>query len=188
VRDRGLPCRGKDSEARLKGRVRRLDGKESCSYVGLQPTSRLPIPPATYEANSSVSLREPVFTLVIGMELDILIVVYIRLREKRVGLTAAHKDLVRAILVSQLRSITLPRLELDSDLLLVEQVGALEDDAEAALADLLADAVVDTHDVARRAAGSHCCVYRAIQRGMGVGIGGSAFRGRSRGVSMGNRP
>jgi len=62
-------------------------------------------------------------------------------------LTAAHKNLVGAILVAQLRSIALPWLELDGDLLLVEQVGALEDDAETALANLLADAVVHAHNV-----------------------------------------
>ena len=184
----GLTGKGKDCEARLKGKVHRLGEKESCNDVDLQPTSRLPVPPSMYQVKSDISLREPIFTLIIGMEFDILVVVYIRLRGTSVELTAAHKDLVRAILVSQLRSIALPRLELDSDLLLVEQVGALEDDAEAALSNLLADAVVDAHDVARRAAGSHCCVYGAKQGGVWMGVGGSAFRGRSRGVLMGNRP
>ena len=66
------------------------------------------------------------------------------------GLTAAHEDLVGAVLIAQLGSIALPWLELDGDLLLVEQVGALEDDAERALANLLADAIVDAHDVGRR--------------------------------------
>jgi hypothetical protein len=70
-------------------------------------------------------------------------------------LTAAHKDLVRAVLIAQLGSVTFTRLELDRDLLLVEQVGALEDDAKAALADLLADAVVDAHHVGRRRAATH---------------------------------
>jgi hypothetical protein len=70
-------------------------------------------------------------------------------------LTAAHEDLVCAILIAQLRSIALARLKLNGDLLLVEQVGALEDDAEAALANLLADAVVDADDVGTRAAARH---------------------------------
>lgn len=39
--------------------------------------------------------------------------------------------------------------KLDGDLLVVQQVGALEDDTEGALADLLPDPVVDAHDVGR---------------------------------------
>lgn len=70
-------------------------------------------------------------------------------------LTAADEDLVRAVLVAQLRSIALARLELDGNLLLVEQVGALEDDAKGALANLLADAVVDADDVGGGAATRH---------------------------------
>ena len=70
-------------------------------------------------------------------------------------LTAAHQDLVGAILVAQLGSLAFPGLELDCNLLLVKQVGALEDDAEAALADLLADAVVDADHVGRGAAARH---------------------------------
>jgi hypothetical protein len=84
-------------------------------------------------------------------------------------LTAAHKDLVRAILVAQLGSIALARLELDGDLLLVEQVGALENDAKATLANLLPDAVVDAHHVGRRraAAGHVDARYRVPCRGCG---------------------
>ena len=67
----------------------------------------------------------------------------------REQLTAAHENLVRAVLIAQLRSVALARLELDGDLLLVEQVGALEDDAEAAFSNFFADAVVDAHDVRR---------------------------------------
>ena len=86
-----------------------------------------------------------------------------RQHDKRIGeegeeesrLTAAHKNLVRAILIAQLRSIALPRLELDSNLLLIEQVGALENNTEAALANLLADAVVDAYHVGRCAAARH---------------------------------
>lgn len=70
-------------------------------------------------------------------------------------LTAADENLVCAIFVAQLGSIALPRLKLDGYLLLVEQVGALKDDAEGALANLLPDAVVDAHDVGRGGAGSH---------------------------------
>lgn len=51
-------------------------------------------------------------------------------RARKGGLTAANQDLVRAILIPQLGSIALPGLKLDSNLLLVEQIGALEDDAE----------------------------------------------------------
>lgn len=75
--------------------------------------------------------------------------------EARSVLTAAHEDLVCAVLIAQLRSVALARLEFDGDLLLVEQVGALEDDAEAALANLLADAVVHADDVGARAAARH---------------------------------
>ena len=44
--------------------------------------------------------------------------------------------------------------KLDSHLLVVEQVGALENDTERALTDLLAYSVVDTDDIA--AGGRHC--------------------------------
>ena len=54
-----------------------------------------------------------------------------------------------------MRSIALARLELDGYLLLVEQVGALEDDAKGALANLLADAVVNADDVGGGAAARH---------------------------------
>jgi hypothetical protein len=49
-------------------------------------------------------------------------------------LTAADQDLVGAVFIAQLGRVALARLELDGDLGVVEQVGALEDDAEAALA------------------------------------------------------
>lgn len=71
-------------------------------------------------------------------------------------LTASHENLVRAVLIAQLWCVALAWLELDGDLLLVEQVGAFEDDAKGALADLLADAVVDADDVGGAAAGCHC--------------------------------
>jgi len=71
----------------------------------------------------------------------------------RTVLTTPNQDLVRPILIPQLRRIAFPRLEFDRDLGVVEQVGALEDDAKTALADLLADAVVHADDVA--AAGGH---------------------------------
>lgn len=63
-------------------------------------------------------------------------------------LTASNQNLVGPVLVPQLWCITLSRLELYSDLSVVEQVGPLEDNAEAALADLLADAVVHADDIA----------------------------------------
>lgn len=93
------------------------------------------------------------------------------------ALTASDKDLVCPVLVSQLGGIALPRFlwvvrrrhgsmkgmgvdkcrswaagkthKLDSNLLVVQQVGALENDAKRALADLLADAVVHADDVRR---------------------------------------
>jgi hypothetical protein len=49
------------------------------------------------------------------------------------ALTASDQDLVCAVLVAQLRSIALPRLEFDGDLGVVEEVCALEDDAETPL-------------------------------------------------------
>ena len=85
---------------------------------------------------------------------------------RKSALTAAHKDLVCAVLIAQLRSIALSRLKLDGDLLLVEQVGALEDDAEAALADLLADAVVHADDVGARTAARHCVDCVVIKGGV----------------------
>jgi len=68
---------------------------------------------------------------------------------RRIGqLTASNQNLVCPVLVPQLWCITLSRLELYSDLSVVEQVGPLEDNAEAALADLLADAVVHADNIA----------------------------------------
>ena len=78
-----------------------------------------------------------------------------QLRKGKEQLTAAHEDLVRAVLIAQLGGVTLARLELDGDLLLVEQVGALENNAKTTLADLLADAVVDAHHIGRRSAAAH---------------------------------
>jgi hypothetical protein len=62
-------------------------------------------------------------------------------------LTTAYESLVRAIFIVQLRSFALARLEFYGNLLLVEQVDALENDAKGALANLLADVVVDADDV-----------------------------------------
>lgn len=62
-------------------------------------------------------------------------------------LTAANENLVCAILISQLRSIALTRLELDGDLGVVEKIGAFKDDTKAALTNLLAHTVVDTNDI-----------------------------------------
>lgn len=77
---------------------------------------------------------------------------------RRMGkLTASNQNLVRPVLVPQLGCVTLSRLELYSDLSVVEQVCPLEDNAEAALADLLADAVVHADNIA--AAGCHCGLY-----------------------------
>jgi hypothetical protein len=44
------------------------------------------------------------------------------------ALTAANKNLIRSVLIAQLRSVALSRLKLDRDLLLVEEVDSFEDD------------------------------------------------------------
>lgn len=80
--------------------------------------------------------------------------------------TCACHDLVRAVLVSQLRSVALSRLKLDGHLLVAQQIGALVgsmeirtstccrarmltlvDDAKAALANLLSHLEVDAYNV-----------------------------------------
>lgn len=81
---------------------------------------------------------------------------------EKIKLTASDQDLVGAVLVTQLGSIALPGLELDGDLLLVEQVRALEDDTKAALANLLADAIMHAHDVGRGASARHCCYLEEV--------------------------
>ena len=73
-------------------------------------------------------------------------------------LTASNQNLVGPVLVPQLWCITLSRLELYSDLSVVEQVGPLEDNAEAALADLLADAVVHADNIAAARCHGGLCV------------------------------
>lgn len=70
-------------------------------------------------------------------------------------LTAADEDFIRPVLIAELGCIALPRLKLDCDLLVVEQVCALEDDTKRALANLLANAIVHADDVGRRGAGRH---------------------------------
>lgn len=81
-------------------------------------------------------------------------------------LTASDQDLVRPVLITQLGSITLARFlfrsvsryppitgtkkhrsthEFDCYLLVVQEVGALENDTKRTLTDLLAHTVVDTH-------------------------------------------
>ena len=84
---------------------------------------------------------------------------------RRCQLTTSDEDFVCAVFIAKLWSVALTRLELDGDLCVVQEVGALEDDAEAALAvnvsvrpleaavsvyipNFLADAVVDADDVA----------------------------------------
>ena len=83
-------------------------------------------------------------------------------------LTASDQDLVRPVLITQLGSITLARFlfwsvlgspfhreyeqaastyEFDGDLLVVQKVGALENDTKRTLTDLLAHTIVDTHYV-----------------------------------------
>ena len=62
-------------------------------------------------------------------------------------LTTSYERLVRVILIAQLRRFALMRLELYGNLLLVEQVDALKDNAKGTLAKLLANAVADADDV-----------------------------------------
>jgi hypothetical protein len=59
----------------------------------------------------------------------------------------ADQYLISSVLIAQLRRVALSGLEFDGDLLVVEQIGALEDDAERALSYLLADAVVHTDNI-----------------------------------------
>ncbi len=82
-------------------------------------------------------------------------------------LTTSNQDLVRPILISQLRRVALPRLELDGDLRVVEEVRALEDDAEATFANLFADAVVHADDIA---AGAHAARASACPSRDGGGL------------------
>jgi hypothetical protein len=76
------------------------------------------------------------------------------------------EDTVRATLISQLRGLGLSRFEFDGDGLGVEEVRPFEDDAEGALADLPADAVVAADKVWRGGVvlGGHSC--REIEGGV----------------------
>lgn len=97
------------------------------------------------------------------------LLVYASLRiSARAGLTAADEDLVCPVLVAKLRSVALPGFlhsnmsatfmnglceagtyKLDSDLLAVQKVHTLKDDAKRALSDLLPYSVVHPHNVRR---------------------------------------
>lgn len=87
-------------------------------------------------------------------------------------LTASNQDLVCPVLITELGCIALPgflfpvRLrigvlsgratnEFDSDLLVVQEVGALKNDTKRSFTDFFADTVVDTHNIRRR--GRHGC-------------------------------
>jgi hypothetical protein len=83
-------------------------------------------------------------------------------------LTASNQYLVGAVLISQLGSVTLARFleavsagrrredwkvwtnKFNGNLLVVEKVGALEDDAKGAFTNLLANTIVDANDIGRR--------------------------------------
>lgn len=86
-------------------------------------------------------------------------------------LTASNQDLVRPVLITQLRSIALARFlfrlvsryppitrykgtasthKFDGHLLVVQEVGALKNDTKRTLADLLTHTVVDTHYIRGR--------------------------------------
>lgn len=60
---------------------------------------------------------------------------------------AADEDLVRSVLIPQLRSIAFPRFKFDGYLLVVEKVCTLENDTKRALSDLLPHSIVYTDDV-----------------------------------------
>ena len=79
-------------------------------------------------------------------------------------LTASNQNLICPVLIAELGSIAFPgfligsarrlagqgereRYEFDGDLLVVQEVGALENDTKGAFTDLLAHTVVDTHYV-----------------------------------------
>lgn len=62
---------------------------------------------------------------------------------------AADENLVGSVLISKLRCIALSRFEFDGHLLIVQQIGTLENNTKGTLSDLLADPVVDADDVGR---------------------------------------
>jgi hypothetical protein len=59
----------------------------------------------------------------------------------------ACECLISTILIAQLRRVFTLRRKFDGDLLLVEQIGALEDDAKGPLPDFVTNAVVGPDDV-----------------------------------------
>lgn len=67
-------------------------------------------------------------------------------RRRRGRLTTPNQDLIRAVLIAQLRRVALARLEFDGDLGVVEQIGALEDDSKAPLAAMLLASIVNPHN------------------------------------------
>jgi hypothetical protein len=65
----------------------------------------------------------------------------------------------------------------DSNLLVIQEVGALENDTEGTFTDFLADTVVDTHHVGGR--GGHGCGIECWRPGKGnLESRGSGFRDR----------
>ena len=60
----------------------------------------------------------------------------------------------------------MPTYKLDGDLLVVQQVGALEQHTKRALANLLADAIVHAHDVGRRRGHGSGVIQRSLERGV----------------------
>lgn len=65
--------------------------------------------------------------------------------------------------------------EFDSDLLVVQEVGALEDDTKGSLANFLAHTVVNTHHIRRR--GGHECGVESWRPGKGnLESRGNGFR------------
>ena len=88
-------------------------------------------------------------------------------------LTTSNQDLVRPVLIAELRCIAFPRFlfwdqpggsverrgastyEFDGDLLVVQEVGALENDTKRTFTNFLAHAVVNAHHVGGR--GGHGC-------------------------------
>lgn len=125
-------------------------------------------------------------------------------------LTASYENLVRPVFISQLWCIALPRFlvgssvsacpattperaekprrptyKLDCDLLVVQQVGALEQHAEGALANLLSDAIVHAHDVGRRRGHGSGVVQRSLERGLHGAVRDEEGDNRSRTTTNG---
>ena len=59
----------------------------------------------------------------------------------------SNKNLVCAVLIPQLRSIAFARFKFDSDLAIVQEIGALEYDTKGTFSDLLSDTIMDSDNI-----------------------------------------